>query len=295
MVMAAKKTRGEKVFDIFNTGFLILICTTMVYPFLYVVSRSFMTDVDRSAHPFSLIPHEWTLEGYAFIFSSNSIILNSFKITLFRTIVGTVFSLILECMFAYAISKKRYPLRNVLTIMIAFTMWFSGGLIPSYLLVRSLGFMDSLLVFIIPNAIGVWNVLILRNFFSQIPDSIEESAMIDGANEAVILFKLILPLSTAALATIGLFHVVGHWNEWFTGILYIRDPKKQPAMVILRQIIASANAMNLNLEGEGSDYRPPSYIVRMAMISTIAFPIIVSYPFFQKYFAKGLLVGSIKG
>lgn len=293
--MLVRKTVGEKVFDIFMAVILILVCLSMVFPVFYVISRSFMTDADRSMHPLAIFPHEWTLEGYKYIFSSNSLIFNSFKITLFRTIAGTLFSLLLESMFAYVISKKKYPLRNIITVIIAITMWFNGGLIPSFLLIRSLGFMNSLLVFIIPSALSVWNVLILRNFFSQIPDSIEESGMIDGANEAVVLFKLILPLSKAALATIALFHVVNHWNEWFTGILYISDQKKQPAMVILRQIINTANISSLDIFGEGAASRPPSYIIRMAMITVITFPIIVAYPFFQKYFTKGLLIGSIKG
>lgn len=293
--MVVRRTRGEKVFDLIAAGVLILVCLSMLFPIFYVLSRSFMTDADRAMNPLAIFPHEWTLEGYKYIFSTNSLIFNSFKITLFRAIAGTMFSLLLESMFAYVISKKKYPLRNILTIMIAITMWFSGGLIPSFLLIRSLGFMDSLLVFIIPGAISVWNVLILRNFFSQIPDSIEESGMIDGANEAVVLFRLILPLSKAALATIALFHVVSNWNEWFTGILYITDQKKQPAMVILRQIISTANVSNLDMFGEGSVSRPPTYIIRMAMITVITFPIIVAYPFFQKYFTKGMMIGSIKG
>jgi len=295
MVMEIKKSKGEKVFDFINANVLILLCITMIYPFLYVISRSLMTDAERIARPFALIPLDVSLEGYAYILSSNFILPNSFKITLFRTILGTIISLTLESMFAYAISKKYYPLRNPLTLMIAFTMWFGGGLIPNFILIKSLGFMNSIWVYIIPKAMSVWNIFLLRNFFAQIPDSIEESAKIDGANEVSILFRLILPLSKAALSTIALFHIVGHWNEWFTGILYVTDKFKQPAMVILRQIMTSADAMSMNIEGAGSSYTPPAFAVQMATIVVVAFPIIVTYPFFQKYFAKGMLVGSIKG
>ena len=293
--MVIKKTKSELGFDVFNTALMILFCLIMLYPLLYVVSHSFMTDADRVMRPLALIPHEWTIEGYAFIFSGNSILLNSFGITMFRTIIGTVLSLILESMFAYVISKKKYPMKNALTMMVALTMWFDGGLIPKFLLIKSLGFMNSIWVYVIPTAMSVWNILILRNFFAQIPDSIEESARIDGANEAVVLFKLIIPLSTAVLATVALFHVVGHWNEWFTATLYVNDKFKQPAMVILRNVLTKVSVADMQLEGSGSSYTPPSFAVQMATIVVVAFPILVAYPFFQKYFTKGMMMGSIKG
>lgn len=294
MVMLIKKTKNEIIFDIFNKILLVIFCAAMIYPILYVISRSFMTDLDRSIRPLSLIPHQWTFEGYTFLFSAGSLLLNSYKITFFRTIVGTVISIVLECMFAYVISKKNYPLRNFLTMMVAFTMWFGGGLIPSFLLNKYLGFINSIWVYVIPGAMSVWYILILRNFFSQIPESIEESGKIDGANEAVILFKLILPLSTAVIATISLFHIVGHWNDWFTGILYVNDRNKQPAMVILRQVLYMSTARELRSTTVGGKL-PPTEPVKMATIVVVALPIVVAYPFFQKHFVKGMLIGSIKG
>jgi putative aldouronate transport system permease protein len=293
--MIVKKTGKEKVFDVANLIFLSLFSMAMIYPILYVVSRSIMTDADRSLHPFSIIPTELDFQGYAFILSQGSLLLNGFKITLFRTIVGTALSLLIECMFAYAISKREYPLSTPLTMMIAFTMWFSGGLIPTFLLLKTFGFLNSIWVLVIPKLLSVWNILLLRNFFAQIPNELDESAKMDGANQMQILFRIILPLSTAALATIGLFHIVYHWNEWFTGVVYISDKDKLPAMVILRQILSEANATDLYIGGTGGDLRPPTIAVQMASIVVVTFPIIVAYPFFQRFFTKGMLVGAVKG
>lgn len=295
VIRAKKKSFGERAFDTANTVFMLFLCAVMIYPVLYVISRSVMPDLERAVRPFALIPRTITWEGYRFILSRNSILLNGFKITLFRAAVGTTLSLVVESMFAYAISKKDYPFKLFLTVMISFTLWFDGGLIPQFLLRKSLGFMDSLWVLVIPGIMQVWNVLILRNFFAQIPDTLEESAKIDGANELTILYKIVLPLSKPVLATIDLFHIVGHWNDWFTGVVYIRDKFKLPAMVILRQIIALANAMQIVTEATGSDYTPPTFAVQMAMTVIVAFPIMAAYPFFQKYFIKGMLMGSIKG
>jgi len=293
--MYFKATKGEKAFDIFNVLLMLLISASMLYPILFVVSHSLMTDTERALHPFTIIPTELNFSGYQFILAKGSLLLNSFQITLFRLSVGTVLSLIVECMFAYAISKKSYPLAVPLTMIIAFTMWFQGGLIPTFLVLKSLGFLDSIWVFVIPKLMNVWYILLLRNFFAQIPDEIEESAKIDGANEFGILWRIILPLSTPVLATIALFHVVYHWNEWFTGIIYMSDQTLQPAMVILRQILSQANAANMYAEDLGGSFVPPTSMIQMATIVVVSFPIIAAYPFFQKYFAKGLMVGAVKG
>jgi putative aldouronate transport system permease protein len=294
MVMVLKRSFGEKFFDAANLAFMAVLCSAMMYPLLYVISRSVMTDAQRALHPFSIIPTEFDFHGYAFILSSGSLLISGFKVTLFRTIVGTALSLLIECMFAYAISKKEYPLAVPLTMMIAFTMWFSGGLIPSFLLLKSLGFLNSIWVYVIPKLMVVWNILLLRNFFAQIPGELDESAKMDGASEVQILFLIIIPLSTAALSTIGLFHIVYHWNEWFSGIIYVTDKDKLPAMVILRQILDQANAMEM-YQGGVDTVRPPTIAVQMASIVVVTFPIIAVYPFFQKYFTKGMLVGAIKG
>jgi ABC-type glycerol-3-phosphate transport system permease component len=178
--------------------------------------------------------------------------------------------------------------------MIAFTMWFGGGLIPSFLLIRSLGLVNSVWVYIIPRLMSAWNILIMRNFFAQVPESLEESARMDGANDAVILFRVVVPLSTAVLATMGLFHAVSHWNEWFSALIYVNDHKKWPVMLVLRQILNEARQTDI-LDDINPEYKPPTLSVQMATTVVVAFPIIVVYPFIQKHFTKGIMIGSIKG
>ena len=292
--MVMRKTLGERIFDIFNLFFLFFLCFIMTYPILFVVGHSLMSDAERAVSPLTVIPKIIDISGYRYIFGRGSLLLNGYKITLLRTVLGSILSLLVESMMAYVLAKQSYPLRKPVTMMIVFTMWFSGGLIPSFLLMKSLGFFNSIWVFIIQRLASAWNILILRNFFAQIPESLEEAAKIDGANEFTILFRVILPLSLPALATIGLFNVVYHWNEWFSGIIYITDTHKMPVMVILRRIIAEANQTNI-LDTSTGDYAPPTESIQMATIVMVAFPIIVAYPFFQKYFTKGMLVGGVKG
>ncbi len=292
--MVLRKTFGEKAFDAINLTFLIFLCAVMLYPILFVCGQSLMSDAERAINPLSIFPKELDLSGYRYILGKGSLLLSGYQITLFRTIIGTILSLLVESMMAYVLAKESYPLRKQITMLIVFTMWFSGGLIPSFLLLKSLGFFNSIWVFIFPRLASAWNILILRNFFAQIPESLEEAARIDGANEITVLFRVILPLSLPALATVGLFHVVYHWNEWFTGIIYITDTHRMPVMVILRRIIAEANQTNI-LDFSSPEYAPPTVSIQMATIVMVAFPIIAAYPFFQKYFTEGMLIGAVKG
>ena len=289
-----KKTLADRVFDACLIALMLLLCVLTLYPFLFVVSRSVMSITDRALHPFALIPRQkLDFEGYQYIVGQGSRLGRGYLITIFRTVVGTVLSVLLESMFAYALSKRFYPLRKILTVMIALTLWFSAGLIPRFLVVRAIGLFNSIWVYVFLGLFQAWNIIIFRTFFSQIPDSIEESARLDGANEFTILFRLIFPLSTAVLATISLFHIVGHWNEWFSGIVYVTDPNKVPVQVMLYQILREAVR---RLRDETWDQIvPPAKSIQMALIVVTAFPIVVAYPFFQKYFVKGMLIGSIKG
>lgn len=294
MVMVKRKV-SDNIFDVLNIIFMIFLCAIMLYPFLYVISHSVMPDVQRALKPFSIIPKSIDWSGYEYIFSSGSMVLNGYKISLFRVVVGTCMSLCFECMMAYVLSKKYYPFRKLITVLIAFTMWFNAGLIPFYLTVSSLGLVNKLMSLIIPRLMSVWNILILRNFFAQIPDSLEESARIDGANDITVLIRVVLPLSTPVLATVALFHIVSYWNEWFQAMIFISDRKRQPVMMILRQILAQANQASLNEQIKEQFDAPPTVLMQMATIVVVAFPIIVIYPMFQKYFVKGVLIGSIKG
>lgn len=274
---------------------MLLLCVITLYPFLFVLSRSVMTQGERAARPYSLLPlRGFDFRGYSYILGSGSRILTGYAVTIFRTVVGTILSVITEAMLAYTLSKKYYPLRGILTLMIAFTLWFNAGLIPTFLVVRAVGLYNSIWVYVIAPLMGAWAIIIMRTFFSQIPDSLEESAKLDGANDITILFRIIFPISTAVLATMSLFSVVFHWNEWFMGIIYVSDPKKHPVMVLLYQILRQA-ARSIRDETWAAEKVPPALSIRMALIVVTAFPIVVSYPFFQKYFVKGMLIGSIKG
>lgn len=290
-----RESPGEKIFNVFNVLLMLVMCALFLYPLLYVLSRSVMSDAERVARPLALIPHTYDWSGYKMVLSSNSNLLNSYWVTIKRTVVGTLINLLMTSMMAYVISRRQYSLKKGFTFLLAFTMWFDGGLIPTYLLNQSLGMVNNFWVYIIPAAISPWNCFILRNFFATLPDSLEESARIDGASEAVILFRIILPLSKAALATVGLFYAVGHWNAWFDSMLYMTNNRLWSLQYILRQIIASANTSDLVAASTDASINPPTEMVRMACTVVATVPILCVYPFLQKYFVKGMLVGSVKG
>ena len=291
---AYRRTIGSTAFDTGNILLMLLLCAVTLYPFLFVVSRSVMPEVERARRPFSLVPLSGLdFTGYTYILGNGSRILKGYSITLFRTIVGTVLSVVTEAMFAYALSKKYYPLRGPLTVMIAITMWFGAGLIPNFLVIRAIGLYNSIWVFVLPSLMGAWGIIIMRTFFSQLPESLEESAKLDGANDFTILFRIVFPLSTAVLATMALFSVVYHWNEWFSGIVYMSDPDNVPVQVMLWQTLRQA-ARRVR-DDTWDSIVPPAQSIKMALIVVTAFPIVVAYPFFQRYFVKGMLIGSIKG
>ncbi|MCM3626273.1 carbohydrate ABC transporter permease [Paenibacillus glycanilyticus] len=290
-----KQTSSEKWFDTCNTIMLILVCIVMLYPVLFVFGRSVMTDLDRAAHPFAIWPTVLDMSGYKYVFSSGSYIANAYMITILRTLAGTFCSMLFTAALAFALSNRDYPLRNAFTLLIAFTMWFGGGLIPLFLLVKSLGLYNHFAVLILPGLISAWNMLILRNFFMQIPTGIIESARMDGANDLVIFLRIILPLSSAALATISLFYAVGHWNSWFDAMIYIHDRDLWPMQVFLREIIHNANLNDMIRSDAVVEISPPAQSVIMATIVVTTVPILCVYPFLQRYFVKGITVGSIKG
>lgn len=218
--MVVNSSKGEKIFNVINILFMIILCIIMVYPVAYVVGRSFMTELNMAQNPLSIIPGSINLEGYQFIFKKGSYVLNSYYVTIMRAIVGTIANLFFTTLLGYVLSKKNYPLRNFITILVVFTMWFSGGLIPNFILIRTLKLADTFAVYIVPTLISAWNLILLRNFFMAIPAEIDESARIDGATDFTILFRIYIPLSTAVLATLALFYCVDHWNSWFDTLMY---------------------------------------------------------------------------
>ena len=298
--MLKRITISEKIFRIFNIIILLLFALVILIPLWSVTMNSFVTEAEISRRGvFILIPEKWDLSAYKILLGSRSNIYNAYKNTLFITIVGTACNLLLTIPLAYGLSKKNLKGRLPIIAMIFFTMLFNGGLVPKFLLVKHIGLLNSLWALIVPTLIVTWNMFIMRNFFYAIPQGLEEAAFIDGANQLQILIKVVLPLSTPAIATIGLFYAVGHWNSWFPAILYITDTSKLPMQNILRNIVASLSANSLQ-DADAAVYdsigvRPPSQAIKSATIIVSTVPILLVYPFIQKYFVKGVMMGSIKG
>ena len=284
-----------------KAAFYAIIAIFSVYclvPFYAVVASSFTTESEIVKNGYMLFPKKFSLEAYKLIFQDNTIY-RAYGVTMFVTLVGTALSMLFTSALSYAISSKTVKYRNAIAFYVYFTMLFHGGLVTSYLLIsKYLGMKDSIWVLIIPGMISAWNMFLLRNFFATIDDSLSESAKIDGANDAYILFRIILPISLPAIATIGLFYALAYWNNWFNALLYINDPHKYPLQYLIQRIMNNLDfinqvspSANVNIP----DYIPPAITVRLATTIVTIGPIIFLYPFLQKYFVKGLLVGAVKG
>jgi len=281
-----KTSLGSKLFDGFNVIFLSLFSLFSFLPFLYVVINSFSTSA-------GVIPTSFSTEAYRYIFSAGTFT-QSLKVSIFLTIFGTMFQLVMTSLMAYSLSHKHLPGRHLFILMVLFTMLFSGGMIPTYFVVKSTGLLNSLAALIIPSAISAFNLIILKNFFQSIPEELKESARIDGSHELGLLFKIVLPLSLPAMATFALFYAVGIWNQYFNAILYLTDASKYPVQVILRQVII----LTTGTIGDTSEIEAVTYYgnsIKMAVIVIATVPIMIVYPFLQKHFAKGVLLGSVKG
>lgn len=285
-------TFGEKVWQATVYFILIVLAVLCLFPFLYVLAVSVTPESEVLRRGIVIIPESFTFIAYKEVFLSHGIV-QAYKITLFRTIVGTALNVFFTIIAAYPLSKKYLPGRSSFLLFIVFTMMFGGGLIPTYLLIRSLGLLDSPWVLIVPHLISAFNLVIIKGFFEQLPAEIEESARVDGASELQSLWKIILPLSMPVIATISLFYAVGHWNSYFDAVVYINDSNLMPLQVILRNIllnVASQNADSLANSGTVS-----TFAVQMAAVVVTTIPILIVYPFMQKHFTKGMLMGSIKG
>lgn len=289
------QTRGEKIFNAANILFMILICVTMLYPFLYLLARSFSSP-EASSLSYSIIPQGFTMENYGKVLE-NSDIATGFKNALIRTALGTAVNLVMTIFAAYPLSKRYFPHRTFWMGLVVFTMFFGGGMIPTYLLIKRLGMLNTMWALILPGAISTYNMIIMRNFFMALPESLEEAALIDGANEMVVLFKVVLPMSMPILATIALWSMVGHWNAWFDALIYNTKPGIQVLQVVMRRIVLEGTAQMLNPNSSDNNFHqfvnPENIKAATIMVTTI--PIVMVYPFLQKYFVKGILVGSLKG
>ncbi|MFE6735149.1 carbohydrate ABC transporter permease [Microbacterium sp. NPDC057650] len=285
-------TPGRRVFVVVNALLLTAFALVCVLPFVNVLASSLSTPGELATRPFILWPHTFSLDAYRYILSTPTIF-RALGVSAVVTIGGTMISLVLTAFMAYALSKKHLKGRRVINFLVVFTMLFSGGMIPTFIVVKSLGMIDSLWSLIIPVAINAFNFVIMRSFFQAMPESLEEAARIDGCTELGVFWRIVLPLSMASLATIGLFYAVYYWNTYQSAILYINSSEKWPIQVLLRQIVIVASGMNA--DDSAVDVVPPAQSVRMAVIFVATLPMLIVYPFVQRFFVKGAMIGSVKG
>lgn len=296
--MAIKTSKGEKAFTIFNFIFMCFLMLVTIYPVLYVVFASF-------SDPKLLLAHEgilWhplgggTLKGYEVTLRGNTNLFIGYRNTIIYILFGTTLNVFMTGLAAYVLSRPYFMVRKVMTIMIVITMFFSGGMIPMFFIVKSLGMYDTPLALLLPSAINTYNLIIMRTFFEGIPPSLEEAAIIDGANDFDIFVRVILPLSKPVIAVMVLYYGVARWNAWFDAMLYLRNRSLMPLQIFLREILSlgqiSSTATDTSQMVEESLYKE---LIQYCTIVLSTLPILCIYPFLQKYFVKGVMIGAVKG
>jgi putative aldouronate transport system permease protein len=292
--MLYKKTLGSRLFDTANVIILTLCAMATLFPFLYILATSLSPLQQVLRGGLILWPEKFTWDAYTMIFS-NTHFVGSIWITIVITVVGTFTNLLLTSFMAYPLAKKRLKGRRLLLFLVLFTMLFNGGLIPTYMIVKATGLLNSIWALILPNAISAFNLIIMKNFFQSIPEELEEAAKIDGCRNLGTLFRIVLPLSMPALATFTLFYAVGHWNQFFLAVMYITDSDLWPVQVVLRQMIMEGNTQDFEQQLDTLQIQVLPATIKMAAIIVATVPILFVYPFLQKHFAKGVLLGSVKG
>ena len=294
--MASSKLNRITVGDIMIGILMLVICFVSLYPVWYTVVISFNDSGDALRGGIYWWPRKFSLESYKTVFQDTTII-RAFAVTVLRTLIGTVTSVFFTAMVGYALSKKHIMGNKFYTILGTITMFFGGGLIPYFITLKNLGLYNNFLVYIIPSLFNFYNMIVFRSFFNELPAGLEESARLDGANDLMIFIRIVIPLSAPVIATIALFNGVGHWNDYFTGVMYINDAELQPIQTYLFRIIASASASKtvVAMPAGVTAQQVSSQSVRLATMVVTTFPIMCVYPFLQKYFVKGMLIGSIKG
>ena len=294
--MIKKRTLGQWVFTILNAVFLTLASAAFILPILHVAFGSVSQPEQLLAHQGIILrPLGFTLRGYEIVFENPNLV-TSYLNTIFYVVTGTVINLLFSAMGGYALSRKNLLWKNHIMLFIAFSMLFSGGLIPFFMVVKTLNMIDTRWAMIIPTAVSAFNLIIVRTSMAEIPSSLEESAKIDGAGHFTILFRIVLPLSKAIMAVVALFSAVGHWNAWFNARIFLSDRSLFPLQLILREILIEndiSKVMQGSFEFLGSEmYRQ---LVKYSTIMVAVIPILCIYPFLQRYFVKGVMIGSIKG
>lgn len=293
MISIKRRSIGDLIGDVVIYAVLTILAIVMVIPFVYVIAASFAPEHEIQTRPLFLIPNEFTLDAYSRIFDPNDMgtkVFHSLLVSVCVTAIGTLINLFFTTTMAYGLSRKNLGGKKALLNMVLFTMVFNGGMIPTFLVVKSLGMYDTFAALILPGAISAYNMLIVRNFFMDLPAGLEEAAAIDGCTDLGIFVKIALPLSLPCLATFGLFYAVGHWNNYFGALLYLTDQNKYPFQLVLRNIVMQSQETQDN-----PDQLIPEDTLKMAVIVVGTVPILIVYPFLQKHFAAGVMVGAIKG
>ncbi|MYL40808.1 carbohydrate ABC transporter permease [Virgibacillus salexigens] len=301
MSTSIQETKKDKLFKVLVFLLLTAALVIVLYPLIYIISASISNPSAVNSGEMWLLPKDITLEGYRLIFQNNDIWRGYFN-TIFYTILGTLINLAVTIPAAYALSRKDFAGRNLLMGMFVLTMFFSGGLIPTYLVVKSLGLIDTIWAMVLPNAAAVWNIVIARVFFqTSIPKGLEEAAIIDGASNFKLFTKIILPLSAPIIAVMALFYGVGHWNGYFNALIYLSDKDMYPLQLVLREILVLQEmaSQNTNISGSMAEAmhskQQLAAIVKYGVMIVSSLPVIIVYPFLQRYFVKGVLIGSLKG
>lgn len=300
---AIKESRSDAVFKFFVHLFLFIILVIVLYPLIYIISASVSDPTAVNSGQMWLLPKGFTLEGFKVVFEHEQI-WTGYMNTIFYTVLGVSINLAITLPAAYALSRKNLPGRNLIMILFVFTMFFSGGLVPTYLLVKNLGMIDTVWSLVLPNAAAIWNIIVCRTFYQvTIPKELEEAAIIDGCSTTKLFLKVVTPLSMPIIAVMALFYGVGHWNEYFSALIYLNDQAKYPLQMVLREILViqeistqttdpAALARDAEVMNQKMD---TAAIMKYAVIIVSTLPMLIVYPFLQRYFVKGVMIGSLKG
>jgi putative aldouronate transport system permease protein len=279
--------------DVINYFLLVSVCVVCTFPFLYVVSISFTNPDTYVPLKFYLVPDSFSMASYRYILRNNNF-LRALGNSVYVTVIGTICNLIITYTMAYPLTKKHLPGVKIMNKLVVFTLVFSAGIVPTYLLVKGVGLINNLWVLIIPSLTSAWNLIVVKSFLASLPAEVEEAAMIDGCNELSTFILIVLPLSMASVAAFTLFFAVANWNAYFAPMIYISDTRKWTLQVLLKTMIVDSEAIGYGFSQ--SDQRvPPQETIKMATVVLTMLPILLVYPFLQKYFAKGVMLGSIKG
>jgi putative aldouronate transport system permease protein len=282
-------------FDMVNYLILFIICAVCIIPFLYVLSISLTADSAYEPFKFYLIPEKFSFAAYSYILSTVTF-MNALKSTVFITVVGTFFNLLVTFTLAYALTKKEVPGRNIVLGLVIFTLVFSAGMIPTYLLVSKLGLINSYWALILSALTSAWSLIVVKSFMDSLPIELEEAAKIDGCNDLMVFIRIVVPISKASIAAFTLFFAVAHWNTYFDALIYLTDDTKRTLQVLIKSLVVDSNAGSAGSQMTSVDEIVlPSEILRLASVVFGMVPILVIYPFLQKYFVKGVMLGSIKG